>query len=96
MVYMALVGAVATSEIYSGTLYMFLFGLGTIPVMTLAVYSKNIFSVNLRKKITRAIPVFVVILGLLFVLRGMGLGIPYVSPKDVNLKVNNTPIECVD
>lgn len=96
MVYMALVGAVATSEFYLGAFYMFLFGLGTIPIMTLAIYSKNIFSLNLRKKITRAIPVFVVIIGLLFILRGMGLGIPYVSPKDVKLQVHTTPIECVN
>tara|TARA_R110002073_G_scaffold72537_1_gene177427 strand:- start:422199 stop:422906 length:708 start_codon:yes stop_codon:yes gene_type:complete len=96
MVYMALVGAVATSEFYLGALYMFLFGFGTIPVMTVAVYSKNIFSLNVRKKITRAIPVFVVLIGLLFILRGMGLGIPYVSPKDVNLRVQNSPMECVN
>ena len=96
MVYMALVGAVATSEFYLGGLYMFLFGLGTIPVMTVAVYSKNIFSLNIRNKVQKAIPVFVVLIGLLFILRGLGLGIPYVSPKDVNLHVQNTPIECVN
>ena len=96
MVYIALVGAMATSEFQTGALYMFLFGLGTIPIMTLAVYSKHIFSLNVRKKLTRAIPVLVVIIGLLFILRGMGLGIPYVSPKDVKLQVNNTAVECVD
>ena len=96
MVYMALVGAVATSEFYLGALYMFLFGLGTIPMMTVAVYSKNIFSLNIRNKIQKAIPVFVVLIGLLFIMRGMGLGIPYVSPKDVKLQVQNTPIECVN
>ena len=96
MVYMALVGAMATTEFYLGGLYMFLFGLGTIPMMTVAVYSKNIFSLNFRNKIQKAIPIFVVLIGLLFILRGMGLGIPYVSPKDVNLHVQNTPIECVN
>ena len=96
MVYMALVGAMATTEFYLGGLYMFLFGLGTIPMMTVAVYSKNIFSLNFRNKIQKAIPIFVVLIGLLFILRGMGLCIPYVSPKDVNLHVQNTPIECVN
>jgi len=96
MVYMALIGAVATSEFYLGALYMFLFGLGTIPMMTVAVYSKNIFSLNFRNKIQKAIPVFVVVVGLLFILRGMGLGIPYVSPKDIKLQVQNTPIECIN
>ena len=96
MVYMALVGAMATTELYLGGLYMFLFGLGTIPMMTVAVYSKNIFSLNFRNKIQKAIPIFVVMIGLLFILRGLGLGIPYVSPKDVKLHVQNTPIECVN
>ncbi len=96
MVYMALVGAMAMSEFYLGGLYMFLFGLGTIPMMTVAIYSKNIFSVNFRNKIQKAIPVFVVLIGLLFILRGLGLGIPYVSPKDVKLHVQNTPIDCVN
>ena len=96
MVYMALVGAMATSEFYLGGLYMLLFGLGTIPIMTVAVYSKHIFSLNLRQRIQKAIPVLVVIIGLLFILRGMGLGIPYVSPKDVKLQVENAPVECID
>lgn len=96
MVYMALVGAMATTELYLGGMYMFLFGLGTIPMMTVAVYSKNIFSLNFRNKIQKAIPIFVVMIGLLFILRGLGLGIPYVSPKDVKLHVQNTPIECVN
>ena len=96
MVYMALVGAMATSEFYLGGLYMLLFGLGTIPIMTVAIYSKHIFSLNLRRRIQKAIPVLVVIIGLLFILRGMGLGIPYVSPKDVKLQVQNAPVDCVD
>ncbi len=94
MVYMALVGAMATTQYYSGAFYMFLFGLGTIPMMTIAIFAKNIFSLNIRAKIQKAIPVFVIVIGLLFILRGMGLGIPYISPKDVNLEIHNTPIEC--
>ena len=96
MVYMALMGAMASGEFYHGGLYMFLFGLGTIPMMTLAVFSREIFSIKIRQRLQKAIPVFVVIIGLLFILRGMGLGIAYVSPKELNLQVQNEPIECVD
>jgi hypothetical protein len=39
------------------------------------------------------IPVFVVITGLLFILRGMGLGIPYMSPKPVTELVSSD-VEC--
>ena len=49
-----------------------------------------------KKKIPavrKLIPVFVVLIGLLFILRGMGLGIPYVSPKQPQNQVTTT-MEC--
>ena len=95
LVYMALIGAVATSNTFLGASYMFLFGMGTIPMMTLAVYAGNVFKVSIRNKIQKAIPVFVVIIGLLFILRGMGLGIPYLSPPDTKLIISNTGKKCV-
>jgi len=94
LVYMALMGAVASSNVFQGSLYMFLFGLGTVPMMTLAVYAGNIFKVSLRNKIQRFIPVFVVIIGLLFILRGLGLGIPYISPSDTKLIISNNTKGC--
>lgn len=96
LVYMALVGSIATSDFKLGALYMFIFGLGTIPLMTLAVYLGNVLSVSIRNKIQKAIPVFVVIIGILFILRGMGLGIPYISPSDAKLTISNNPTECVE
>lgn len=96
MVYMALVGAIATGDYTLGAFYMFLFGLGTIPLMTAAVYLGNILSISLRSKIQKFIPVFVVCIGVLFILRGLGLGIPYISPSDAALTISNVPIECVD
>lgn len=80
LVYMAVFGAIASGSILSGSLYMLLFGLGTIPLMTSAVYFGNILSTEARHRIRKLIPVFVVLIGMLFILRGMGLGIPYVSP----------------
>lgn len=73
---------------------MFLFGLGTIPLMTSAVYLGNFLSVTVRNKIQKAIPVFIVLIGILFILRGFGLGIPYISPSDASLTVSNTIVEC--
>ena len=83
LVYMAIFGALATTNAFSGSLYMFLFGLGTIPLMTSVVYLGNFTKGNFRKKIQKAIPIVVVLIGVLFVLRGLGLGIPYVSPAPV-------------
>jgi len=96
LVYMALIGSIAASNAVSGALYMFLFGLGTIPMMTLAVYAGNFLKVSIRNKIQKAIPVFVVIIGLLFILRGLGLGIPYISPSDAKLIISNNAAGCVN
>lgn len=84
LVYMAVFGALATTNALSGSLYMFIFGLGTIPLMTTVVYAGNFANRLVRKRIQQVIPFVVVFIGVLFVLRGLGLGIPYVSPVPVS------------
>lgn len=95
LVYMALIGSISTGNSPEGALYMFLFGLGTIPLMTAAVLLGNFVNLSIRTKIQKVIPVFVVIIGLLFILRGLGLGIPYISPSDAKLQISNNPADCV-
>ena len=95
LVYMALLGAIATGSALKGSLYMFIFGIGTIPLMTTAIYFSRFLSGVVRKKIQKAIPVFIVIIGLLFILRGLGLGIPYISPTPVT-EIEESQIECAD
>jgi len=94
LVYMALIGAIAASDAVNGSIYMFLFGLGTVPMMSIAVLAGNFLKVSVRNKIQKAIPVFVVIIGLLFILRGLGLGIPYISPSDAKLQISNNAAAC--
>ena len=95
LVYMALLGAIATGSALKGSIYMFVFGVGTIPLMTTAIYFSRFLSGVVRKKIQKAIPVFIVIIGLLFILRGLGLGIPYISPTPVT-EIEESQMECVD
>ena len=83
LVYMAVFGAITTTNALLGSLYMFIFGLGTIPLMTIIVYAGNFANGLVRKRIQKTIPYVVVFIGVLFVLRGLGLGIPYVSPLPV-------------
>ena len=83
LVYMAIFGALTTSNAFTGSLYMFLFGIGTIPLMTAFVYLGNFTKGNFRKNIQKAIPVMVVFIGTLFIVRGLGLGIPFISPSPV-------------
>ena len=94
LVYMALFGSISEATALRGALFMFLFGLGTIPLMTGAIFLGNFLKVSIRNKIQKAIPIFVIIIGLLFILRGMGLGIPYLSPNDAKLIINNNPSSC--
>jgi len=91
MVYVALFGAIAMQSAGFGVLYMFLYGLGTIPLMTVVVYVKSLLKLTFRNKIQKAIPYVAVIIGILFILRGLGLGIPYLSPSNMSLFVQGTP-----
>jgi hypothetical protein len=89
LVYMALFGAIAGGNALNGSLYMLVFGLGTIPLMTTAIYFSHFLKGSARQRIQKAIPVFVIIIGALFILRGLGLGIPYLSPAPVYDVVTN-------
>lgn len=91
MVYVALFGAIAMQSVGFGVLYMILFGLGTIPMMSSIVYLNSFITLTTRNKIQKAIPYVAVIIGVLFILRGLGLGIPYISPSNMSLFVQQTP-----
>jgi sulfite exporter TauE/SafE len=58
-----------------GVFYMMLFGLGTVPMMTAVVYANSFINLPFRNKFKKAIPYVAVLIGLLFILRGLGLGI---------------------
>lgn len=93
LVYMAVFASLGMQSASIGSLYMILFGLGTIPLMTAAVYLGKFLNTSLKQRIQKAIPVFVIIIGLLFIIRGLGLGIPYLSPAPVVETVNGM-IDC--
>lgn len=93
LVYMAVFGAIAMGSYAEGSLYMILFGLGTIPLMTAAIYLGKFLNSAIKQRIQKAIPVFLVIIGALFILRGLGLGIPYISPTPV-VEMVSGDIQC--
>jgi uncharacterized protein len=94
LVYMALFAAIATGNTLQGSAYMLIFGLGTIPLMTTAIYFSSFLKGSVRQKIQKIIPVFVILIGVLFILRGLGLGIPYLSPAPV-LDIASSTMDCV-
>lgn len=81
LVYMAAAGAVATGDVKSSVLFMVFFGLGTLPVMWSIAFFGNYVGVSIRQKIRKAYPYMMTVMACLLILRGLGLGIPYVSPK---------------
>jgi sulfite exporter TauE/SafE len=81
LVYMAIIGAIASGNVYYGSLYLIFFGLGTLPLMLAISLIGNAITISLRNRINKFIPYLVVLIGLLFILRGLCLGIPYISPS---------------
>lgn len=94
LVYMALIGALAMASAPMGSLYMVVFGAGTIPLMSAAALVGKVIKGAWVPRVRQWIPVFVAVIGLLFILRGMGLGIPYVSPKAPAAGQVNATMEC--
>jgi len=81
LVYVAVVASLATGSALAGATMMFSFGLGTIPLMVaLMVFGRKI-NLSFRMKLSRIVPVFVLCISILLILRGLNLGIPFVSPE---------------
>lgn len=80
LVYFALAGAILTSSAISAALFMVFFGLGTMPALLSLRWMARVFPYSIRTKVYRIMPVFLFFTGVLLLLRGLNLGIPYVSP----------------
>jgi sulfite exporter TauE/SafE len=81
LVYVACAGAMASGNVLRGVEYMAAFGFGTLPMLlTISLLGQKL-QLQLRFSLQRLIPVSLAIVGLLLLLRGMALGIPYVSPQ---------------
>jgi sulfite exporter TauE/SafE len=80
LVYLAVAGAVASGDTISGAVYMLAFGFGTLPLMFIFSAFGNWLGFKQRLFIRKYLPVFSVTIAILLILRGLNLGIPYVSP----------------
>ena len=94
MVYMALAGAIATGEALNGAAFMFVFGLGTLPAMWSVSIFSGLIRQELRFKARKLYPAIMAFIGILLILRGLNLDIPYISPA-LHLSDSN-PIQCHD
>jgi uncharacterized protein len=80
MIYLALTSSFLTGSALNGSLFMAAFGLGTLPAMLAAVFFGSYLNHQVRIKLRKAVPIFLACMAALLVLRGLNLGIPYVSP----------------
>lgn len=80
LVYLAIASAVATGSVLGGGLLMLAFGIGTIPLMFGLMVAGRYVSLAVRQKMRRLVPIFVGVMACLMILRGLNLGIPYISP----------------
>lgn len=81
LVYVALASSLSMGDSLNGGLFMALFGMGTAPLMFAVGYSKHWFTSQWKARLNKAIPVFAFMTGVLLIVRGLHLGIPYVSPQ---------------
>jgi uncharacterized protein len=80
LVYLAITSSLLTGTAIKGSLFMALFGAGTLPAMLATTYFGSYINQQFRLKLRKAIPVFLFIMATLLVLRGLNLGIPFISP----------------
>lgn len=81
LVYLGVAGAIATGDSVNGSLFMMAFGAGTLPAMLFVSLASRFISIDFRNKARKAVPVFVVLMAMVLIMRGMNLGIPYLSPE---------------
>ncbi|HEU4861481.1 MAG TPA: sulfite exporter TauE/SafE family protein, partial [Chitinophagaceae bacterium] len=93
LVYLALTSSIISASPGNGGMFMLFFGLGTFPMMYATVLMGNYLNQSLRRKIHKAVPALLFFMAVLLILRGMNLGIPFISPE-LSSAQSKEPIEC--
>ena len=93
-VYIALAGGLAMPGLTESVLYMALFGFGTVPMMLALSLSGKLIPMNTRRMFNKAVPYVAATMAVIFILRGLSLGIPYISPKVVQTAEQKVEMEC--
>ncbi|TGE17377.1 sulfite exporter TauE/SafE family protein [Hymenobacter elongatus] len=81
LVYLALAGALSAPGVAGAAAYMACFGLGTLPLMFGLSLSGRLVPLVWRTRMRQAVPYAASVLAVVFIVRGLGLGIPYLSPQ---------------
>lgn len=93
-VYIALTASIAFSKNLDSIIFMFFFGLGTIPIMFLSVLLGNIFKNKFKYFLLKFYSFILILFSIMLILRGMELGIPHISPNKNSLKIKTNTNCC--
>ncbi|BAO66317.1 sulfite exporter TauE/SafE family protein [Candidatus Karelsulcia muelleri] len=85
IVYIAISIAISIGNIFWGVMFMFYFGLGTVPMMFTTFSIGKYINFNIKNILLNNITILTLIIGILLLIRGLGLGLPYVSPIEYSL-----------
>lgn len=91
LVYVAASASLVAGEWWKGAALMLTFGLGTLPMLLGLGLALRRLRGAWRERLQRLVPAAITAVGLLLVLRGLGLGIPLVSPK-----IRHAEVVCED
>ncbi|MFN7539367.1 MAG: sulfite exporter TauE/SafE family protein [Bacteroidota bacterium] len=89
MVYMAATGAMAAGSIPGGMVFMAAFGLATTPALLLL----SALGVRFRFRINGFLSALTLVVGILLIIRGLNLNIPFLSPY-LHMSTSGTAIDC--
>lgn len=92
LVYVALASTFSIGNMMDSVGFMAAFGAGTLPAMLLVGLSGQLLKPTLRLSLQRMVPYLVVGMGILLILRGLNLGIPYLSP--ILPETPTDPVNC--
>ena len=94
LVYVALSGALLQPHPFDGMLYMVVFGMGTLPVMSSIIVLKNHYRFKPHTILQKLLPLVTFLFGLWILIRGLGLDIPFISPADSHLDLITETQSC--
>lgn len=91
LLYVGLANAAATATAPGGAACMALFGLGTLPAFAAAWALPPVLGASARRRVQRLMPAVPFLIAALLLLRGLNLGIPYLSPVAPAPTAQNAP-----
>ena len=93
MVYIAMTASATSASIPASMAFMAVFGLGTMPLLAVVSGIGTILKSKYKYYLRSAQPMFLFLFAAILIVRGLNLGIPYLSPK-VSHATEKAEMEC--